>query len=108
MTTTANRPRTIPDRRVDLPAGLAEGLAEHLAGPPILTPLCSLPPTVARCATRASTAGASRRDVARGAESTPGRAQASAGMAADLGFHVVVGTGVDPVTFRFSGGRSAN
>jgi hypothetical protein len=24
------------------------------------------------------------------------------------GFRLVVGTGVDPVTFRFSGGRSAN
>ncbi len=29
-------------------------------------------------------------------------------MASDLGFSMVVGTGVDPVTYRFSGGRSAN
>ena len=27
---------------------------------------------------------------------------------AKLGFRLVVGTGVDPVTYRFSGGRSAN
>ncbi len=29
-------------------------------------------------------------------------------MASDLVFTMVVGTGVDPVTYRFSGGRSAN
>lgn len=30
------------------------------------------------------------------------------GTAADLVSSMVVGTGVDPVTYRFSGGRSAN
>ena len=29
-------------------------------------------------------------------------------MGTQLGVCLVVGTGVDPVTFRFSGGRSAN
>ena len=34
--------------------------------------------------------------------------QARPEMWSDLVIRLVVGTGVDPVTFRFSGGRSAN
>jgi hypothetical protein len=42
------------------------------------------------------------------ARNVPGNRQFAAYTDRMAPLHLVVGTGVDPVTFRFSGGRSAN